>query len=671
MIPVIYESNETSFTTNGLGRLRDAVSCNVTEERNGTYELEMVYPISGIHYDLLKTDRIICAIPADGKSAQPFRIYKISRPISGQVTVSAEHISYLLTKAVAMPFDAASAAGAMALLQSNTVGASFEFWTDKETSAEFELTKPTAVRTVLGGTSGSILDVYGGEYEFDGYTVKLHSARGSDRGVTLRYGKNITDLNHETDLTNVYTGIIPYVTKSDVTTTLDEFVVKSEHTGDFAHPLYKAVDLSSYFDNNDEVTQDALREKAEEYIKSNDGWEISEDITVSFVALWQTDEYKDIAPLQRVNLCDTVHVIYTDLGVDAKAKVTKTDYNVLLERYDSIELGNNTTNLAKSISNAITDSAAETSSTMQNAITHATELIRGGLGGHVVIKTNANGEPEEILVMDTDNIKTALQVLRINVNGIGFSSTGYDGEYKTAWTLDGAFVADFITAGTLNANIIRSGVIKSIDGNLIFDLDNGKLTADNLDVITDNFQIRSDGTFVSGNDDGDKIVIKDGVMTGYYKGEQQAALEITDGAFNIVGRLRINGKEGRSGSFYGVDSVTTTNHEVVTNGYLTGTTSITVVTGGSCSSNLNLSGGGVTASTSFATFLTSTNGTTASITYVTGVHYTNPSLVGGVSFTPTTSIVNYPTSLYVNKSTLSEVSVSRSIHSYEYGLMMG
>lgn len=676
MIPILYESTEKDFTTNGLGRLKDAITCNVIEERNGTYELDMTYPITGIHYNDIQNDRIIYAMPADGKSPQPFRIYKISRPITGQVTVYAEHISYLLATAVAMPFKAESIVSAFAQLQGNIVGADFEFWTDKSTEGTFNLEKPTEVRTLLGGTTGSILDVYGtGEYEFDKFTVKLHLHRGHDNGVTIRYGKNMSDLTHESDMTNVYTGIIPYCTDKnssdeEYSVVLPEKVVKSEHTGDYGYPLYKVVDFSSTKnDDGNVLSVDELRKVAEEYVKNNEGWEIAENITVSFEELWLTEEYKDIAPLERVNLCDTVHVIYTDLGVNAALKVTKTDFNVLSERYNSIELGESTNNLAKTLDSAIKDSTSEVEdelndfpSRMQEAIKNATNLITGGLGGYVYTVLNADGEPEEILFMDSKDKETAVNVLRINKNGIGFSKSGYNGPYESAWTLDGKFVADFITSGTLDANIIKAGIITDAKGSFYLDMVSGELkmkngTLEQMDI-------------VSGTDDGEKIVIKEGAITGYKNGSQQARLEITNGAFNIIGRLQINGREGVSGSLSSVSSITVENHELV-DSVTVGGVSWNVMTGGSITDGKYLSGGSVHASTATITYVTNaTYGWTSTATFVTSVTYSPPSLSGSVTWSPTTTSVWIPSSISPHKVTVSEVHVNTETHSYAYGLMM-
>ena len=212
MKPILFEINEKQFKTNGLGRLSEAISCTVTEERNGSYELALRYPLTGKKYKDLTLGRIILARHSDGADMQPFRIYKITKPMNGVVEVYAEHISYQLSKIPVMPFTAASVTAALDGLVSNSAESNpFTVWTDKTTKATFKVTHPASFRSLLGGTEGSILDVYGkGDFEWDMWTVKLHGNRGTDSGVEIRYGKNLTELEATDDTSNVYTGVCPY-----------------------------------------------------------------------------------------------------------------------------------------------------------------------------------------------------------------------------------------------------------------------------------------------------------------------------------------------------------------------------------------------------------------------------------------------------------------------------
>lgn len=502
MIPVLYRNEEKDFVTNGIGRLSDCISCTVTEERNGIYECEFVYPITGDRYEDITEGCIIYCTHDDTQIPQPFEIYGHTAPIDGQVTFYAHHISYKLNKLVVMPFTASSIAETFAKIKTNTATATeFDFWTDKSTIGPFRLEVPSAVRGVLGGQEGSVLDVYGkGDYEWDMFTVKLHQDRGQASGVEIRYGKNLVDINDEVSAEDTYNAVVPYWASSDES---GEIVLLPEGAIIYSEATRRTVDLTDHLFNilrnednepieaiisiketiplnlSDEFesapTISQLREKAITVLETSGGWLPQENIEVDFVALWQTEEYKEFAPLQRVRLCDTVSVYYPELGVEAVEKrVVKTTYNVLLERYDKIELGD----LQHSFSQIVAESLKEevpTKSMMQSAIDNATKLISGGLGGHVYLKPNANGHPEEILIMDDEDYTQATKLWRWNLNGLGYSNTGYNGYYGTAITMDGQIVADYITTGTLNANLIKAGVLSDVNGNTTFNLDTGEL----------------------------------------------------------------------------------------------------------------------------------------------------------------------------------------------------
>ena len=484
MIPILYESTETEFTSNGLGRLSDAISCIVEEERNGAYELTMEYPIHGVHYKDLQNMRVISAVPSDGKERQPFDIYDISRPISGKVTVKARHISYRLSRipTYSKNPDETSGTAALALqrLKSEALeSCPFEFWTDQDSRGSYSTPAPASIRSRLGGVTGSILDCFGGEYEWDGWTVKLWKARGSETSVVLRYGKNITDITQEESIESTVTGVLPYWHKDAESDTAAQTVVGSivyaENADKYPYHMTMVLDCSQDFQTAPTTGQ--LAAKAQTYIKANNIGVPDVSITLSFVALWQSEEYKALAVLERVHLCDTLRVEFPALGVSATAKVVKTTYNVLKDRYDSIEIGNARTNLADQITGTSRDTEIrqkQSLSFLQEALARSTKLIQGGLGGHVIINTDGDGKPNELLIMDTDDTKTASKVLRINMNGIGFSTKGYEGPFSTAWTIDGVFNADFINAGTIRANLIRTGTLKvggtkKVDQMLLYD----------------------------------------------------------------------------------------------------------------------------------------------------------------------------------------------------------
>lgn len=501
MIPILYAGNEQSFTSNGLGRLSDAISCKVIEERNATYELEMTYPVTGVHFSEIQEGRIILAQPCDGGLTQPFTIYQITKPLNQVVTVKAQHISYQLSGIVVMPFSANSCVSAIAGIKNySSTSNPFSFMTDKSVTGSFNVSVPTSARALLCGQSGSLLDVYGkGDYEFNRYDVKLWVNRGTDNGVTLRYGKNITDLKSVVDITNVYTGIVPYWTDgSGNTMVLPEHVVLSGHESEYPFKIIKSVDFSSEWEN--QPTEAQLREKAQSYLASNEGWKLKNNITISFVALWNTEEYKNIAPLERVKMCDVVHVVIPQFGINFSTKVVKTDYDVLQGKYNSITLGDTYYTLNTYFQEELSTAEEQQSSHMQQAIARATKLIQGGLGGYVVFNVNAQGQPQEILIMDQPDIQTAVSVIRMNKNGIGFSTSGYNGPFFTAWTIDGHFVADYIDSGTLNADLIKTGRLQD-EANLNF-----------WDMVTGDFRLTSGK--INGSEIASQVDVSTGVSDG-------------------------------------------------------------------------------------------------------------------------------------------------------------
>lgn len=358
MIPILYEKTETTFTSNGLGRLVDCIRCIVTEERNGVYEVEFDYPITGQHYADIQEGRIIAVTHDDTGDIQPFDIYKRTAPISGIVTFYASHISYRLNGIVTNPFTASGISNALTAIKTNSIGGNpFTFSTDKTTTGTYTVAVPSTARALLGGEENSILDVFGtGEYEFDKFNVKLWLHRGTDTDVQIRYGKNMSDIEHELDYSASYNGVAPYWYNTDpqseaenppmILVKLPEGAIYASGSTYDGRNTVAPLDLTQEFE--DAVpTVAQLRTLAQEKLNASDTLLPLENITVSFVQLWQTEEYKDIAPLQTVNLCDTVTVVYPELGIDGiRSKVIKVVYNTLLDRYDEMELGDQLTSYA-------------------------------------------------------------------------------------------------------------------------------------------------------------------------------------------------------------------------------------------------------------------------------------------------------------------------------------
>ena len=481
MIPALYNKSETTFTHNGVGLLSEAVKATVTEERNGSYELSLQYPITGRFYSEITEGAIIKAKANETSEPQLFRIYKSSKPINGIVTYSAEHISYDLNGIPLLGFSIKNATPQMALtkaIEGAALPCPFTAYSNISTLNSTEILTPCSVRALLGGQTGSLLDVWGGEYEFDNFTVKLYLHRGKDNGVVIEYGKNLKDLKQESNIAECYTHLMPYAvyTVQDESGNseekyiyLAEKVIPLTEAEDIGHHKAFIMDFSDRFGDNEEITEEKLRAKATAYAAAADLGTPKVNITVSFVQLWQTEEYKNIAPLERVKLCDTVTVRFSKLGVAATSKVIKTVYNSLQEKYESVTLGDakssfaNTVNkqqeAIQEIKSSVKKGQAEATEQLKKAIANATSLITGHSGGYVVL--NPAEKPQEILILDKPTIDEAVNVWRWNSGGLGYSSTGYNGEYSLAMTMDGAIVADFISAGILNGALLQADSVQS------------------------------------------------------------------------------------------------------------------------------------------------------------------------------------------------------------------
>ena len=507
---ILYDHDEEAFTSNGLGALPDAASCTVTEERNGGYEVEMEYPLTGSHFRDIQKRRILYVKPNPYDDPQPFRIYSITKPINGIVTVHAAHLSYDTSGSIVklFPADAGSASAAMSYLKNFSVPSTpFTFFTNVGKSGTMSVPKPSSIRSLLGGSDGSILDTFGGEYLFDKWNISLLESRGSNRGVTIRYGKNMTDLEQEENDTDFYTGVYPfwYSESEDgglVTLSANDGIVNAPGNYDFVKimPLdlssedfsKETTDSEGYTTTIEKPTEEELLAAAQKYIANNKIGIPKVSLDVSFVMLAQTEEYKDFARLETVKLCDTVTVEFEKLGVKTTAKCIKTVYNVLTDKYDSIELGEPRSSLAETVSNQGTlIEEASDKSYMERAIQNATDLIMSGkLGGYVTVTKN------EIYIADNKDLDKAVKVWRWNSGGLGYSSSGKDGPFGTAMTSDGKIVADYISTGNLDCSVLN---VSNIHGDSILVDTIGALNGINQE--TDSYQyiktglLDSDGNY--------------------------------------------------------------------------------------------------------------------------------------------------------------------------------
>ena len=499
MKPILFPEGQKTFNTNGMGRLSDAISCKVTEERNGQYELHMEYPIDGQLIEELRYSRIIYATPADGKSPQPFRIYRITKPLSGVVEIDAEHISYHMSHIPVLPFEAVGMDPAFEGLKNNSAEEN-PFTIEKEgafgtaLANSFKVSEPNNLRALLFGSEGSVIDTFGGEWEFDHFRAILHKERGKDRGVTIRYGKNLTDLKQEENIQNTYTGICPYWKGLNEDGTeqivyLPEKVLHSTSASNYPYQRTKVVDFSSEF--QEAPTADELRARGEKYIKDNDVGTPTVSLDVSFIALHETQEYADMTRIYHINLCDTVTVLFPALNVSTKAKVVKTVYDVLLDRYESITIGavqaylsaalaasqEKAVEKAVAISNSTANADYVTKTTF-NALSGAVgnaqrdiyhlqdfeEAITGVGGGYVVITIDENKQTDCLYILiDSPVLSAAKKVYRWNEEGLSYTAGGIE---------KGSWVNIAGSDGKLSAGFLK-GIITDVLGKNSWNLESG------------------------------------------------------------------------------------------------------------------------------------------------------------------------------------------------------
>lgn len=512
MIPKLYESTEMEFVSNGLGSLPDAISCKVTEERNGCYELEMEYPVGGLHYDLIENNRIIYAKPNETSDPQPFDVKEITPSMNKMTaTIYAQHVRYRMNGIPVSPFSAQGINDALAGLKQNSlIKHPFTFYTDiVNGSSKFNVGLPGTLGSLLGGTKGSILDTFSGsagcEYEFDRFNVKLHAHRGTDSGVSIRYAKNLTGCKMESSIESVYTGVLAYWQKKEEG---KEELLSSDiqyitnHTSYPREYIYM-LDCSSDFEDTPTVEQ--LNAKALNYAVNNRIGEPSVSVDVSFIPLWGTEEYKAIAPLERVCLCDTVTVRFDLLGVNVKAIVNKTVYDVLSEKYESISIGSAKSKLGETIKQEVHNQAEavkkDTISAVQGSIDSAVDKIRGGTDGHVILAANANGETNELYAYDGNSLETASKVLRLNYEGIAGTDKGVNGKYNVAITTDGQINATRITFGEMNGNLIKANsvVIGALDEEVTNKIDSAQSSADKANTNASNAQQNANNALDAAN----------------------------------------------------------------------------------------------------------------------------------------------------------------------------
>lgn len=642
MIPTLYEEYETEYISNGLGRLSDAISCVITQNKAGTYELVMQYPLDGIHADEITNNRIIYAVPERGKNPQPFRIRNVEKTLNGRMNVIARHncydlnyyackefgqtnvVPYKITPSLydahdeligvlndlimytvdvgatkwtltmlypangtyvsnlitsnfiyAQPeigrdlvmFDITSVVAPTTIDGNYTVTAKanivpyvptqynqmtviqalgyvksyadeiqecpFTFTADPTTSGDSWVTTqkgfwseiPKPVKPLLQGSEGSVVDVFGGEWEFDHFNCILHEQRGSDNGVQYRYGKNITSINERINIDEIYTHAFSFwkgTASSSTNTEQGEYYTKmgtilnildSDFSAMFPTQRTLIIDASDDFEY--EPTAQQLDDFTRKYVADNSSGTPTVTIEVSIVDLANTKEYEDIAALEEVNLYDTVTIVFPRFGINVKSKVTEIEYDVLKEKNNHVIIGNVTTKLANIIAKNKSDiikTKADLKKWADKAMERATEALAGWNGGNIRKNYNKSDHKQQSMyIMNADNMQSAGKAIKFDGYGIGISGNGAEGNYSYMVNMsgDGLYFSDeFAHDGNTNASFLKRGTIYSSDDNY-WDIENddarfklnqlkvtGTTQLDGEVTINNSFSVSGDGTIL-------------------------------------------------------------------------------------------------------------------------------------------------------------------------------
>ena len=530
MIPRLV--NTYPFTGTGI-TLTDTISCKVTEERNGAFELEMVVATTTPYFEEIQEGRYILAKPNHTQGAQAFEIYEISRPINQRVTIRAHHISYRLSFIPVEPFSCTGITDTLNGLVSNSLETNpFTFTTTiTNEQSTYNQTAPASIRSRLGGTEGSVLDVFGGEYVWDNLTVSLLLHRGQDNGVQLRVAKNISALEQTTNLENVVTGALPYWSNEDGTVNLYGDIQYNSHVNDYDYKRTVLLDLSEQFETTPSSTQ--LNTAAQQYVNQTNLGIVNTNIKLSFVDLADTNEYEG-SPLERVNLCDTVTVIYNPLSITYQAKAIRLTYDVLAERTLEVEVGDAKSTIAKTISDLVGDVSSVV--TVGKKFVSVTQKIDREVGE--ISQTVAEVQEDVGDINDSlDGVNTQITTINNNVSTIQQTAQSIQTQVtQTQTTLEN----DYATKDQLSSSVSSlSSTIQQTASDITITISDVQSTVNSqgsqITTLETYIGATSRGLEIGRNTDDVKAVLGNNELAFYDKGNTKLAWLNSDEGLGATG----------------------------------------------------------------------------------------------------------------------------------------
>ncbi|EHU8853651.1 phage tail spike protein [Enterococcus faecalis] len=544
VIPVIFKPGEKDFSTNGLGRLVDATRCEITEEANGKYELELDYPAISKFSDYFVNGYQIKAKPNDLEDYHIFEIKQTYKDtFTNSIVVYAQSRTYKLgnRQVRLVTVDNKNGLEAMKLIESSMdEPCDIKLFSDINTASS-TIFEARNVLNCIAGEQGSLLQYWGGEIKREPFKLSLLKRRGRDKVGTVRYGKDLSGLTIKFDWQSIITKVLPFAElQSGVDGTSQRIygnAVKSEYIKNYPDVYAQYVQFTE-----DQGVKDlsSLNKVASKYFTAiNPGCDKPKvSIELEIEKLTDSEEAKEFAKMRNYNLFDTFNVYHKLYDIDIDTKVTGIVYDSLTEKTKKITAGDTQIAFYKQQNQDFQEAIKTLTKKdyMSNFIDYITDLINGVKGGSIL--QYPKNRPHTLYFMDTDSTDTAKNVIAINNQGIGFSTTGWKGPFRNAWTIDGILNADFIRAGKIRSDIFETSfnaygdILRLVNGAL--QAWNGKtkimeLTKKGTEFWNGNSHVGTMGTkgnpFPELNDVNGNPVVTDG----------KALLLVGDSSYNTIG----------------------------------------------------------------------------------------------------------------------------------------
>ena len=528
MNPVLYFPYETSFNHNGIGVLSECISCLCTEELNGAYEINLVYPVAGAWRDSIDLNSIIKVKPNYRDDPQPFRVYRIVKDVDGYITVKAAHLCYDTGGIPVLPFVAASlqeAINNMNQMRHLENDSEFLITTDFSKSGTMTVEVPTSFRALMGGGENTLNYIYGGEYHYDGYFTELLEKRGIDAGASIRYAKNISDFEQESDCEELYTAVFGYWYKSATDDNPSQTVYGDiiNCSGDFPYEKVLTLDVSDQFPSNDSApTPDQINDVVKRYIDDNGIGIPKHEMKVDYV---------EDTNISEICLGDQIGIYFPVYNIKATARCNTVVFDCLKERNDSIKVGVVSSTIANTIANISKDTSAIHRQLVNEArglrtdFKTTTEEIRGSVsdirGNLTEIQATINGLRTTITSVQTAQTNTNERLDTAENTIQTFRTVVIPQEFSTLLT-------DYISAegSPTNVNAARIAIIESF------------IKSMGARVLPDGTVIKG-GVVLGMNANDIKLKLENDVLY-FFKGSEDMATVDSALAYFAAGKMWIN-----------------------------------------------------------------------------------------------------------------------------------